>query len=669
MADYAMDPEVQRDSNEQEERLPTPGKISGKINESKNDRVPDVAQWNHVLRFLSNEQHYSYGVDRRALVPSRVSPGQNEVVTNLMLPIFRSTISMLRSKMPNINVVPTTPSIDNITKARASTTALHAWWTQIAMDDQLAEVVRWISSCGTAALHTFWDSRLERVVTECVNPYDLFFEPYTVSDREWEWLTVRSTVPKSSLIKAFPDHASYLKELAGNRDPHDQQGKQNREAEGRLDLFRVYYKDGRQGVLVGEKWMWEGRTPENILPVSLIRFHDIPSNIYGMSQLYPTIDIQRSYNRFKNFALDIADTMSNPVWIVPSNSGISSQNLNNQPGGVVRYNSLGEPPRREPGMSPPQGLLDIQGREQSVMFDVASMHAPSTGKRSSGVTSGVAIRELREGDIGALEFTMQDITRAVEKTCTHALVLMKAHVTEVQYIKAMDPSIGRVVYKEISEADFVESPEVNVEASTLFVHKAAERDQQVEQWVQTGLITPEEARSQLSMKIGDKDALQEMVDLAHAQDLLEYCIQGGRIHFGLADNVKAIKETFEEYIRSPQYYEKIALLKQRFTLTQDPTDYISMVGESGTIDYIYEQYLYAVSLEMGYGNQDFQQELMQAYSKNRSPQAQQLGAQDPMQAMMAQEQGVRTQDVGNQQSTARQDMGVNRGTPGITGAP
>ena len=134
--DYAKPDNGERDAKQddpsQDVKLPSPGKIESQLNESKNSRVPEVAQWNHVLRFLSNEQHYSYGVDRRTLVPSRVSPGQNEVVTNLMLPIFRATISMLRTRLPRITVVPSTPSIDNITKAKASSIALHAWWSQAA---------------------------------------------------------------------------------------------------------------------------------------------------------------------------------------------------------------------------------------------------------------------------------------------------------------------------------------------------------------------------------------------------------------------------------------------------------------------------------------------------------------------------------------------------------
>lgn len=661
-----------RDEPTNDVKLPTAGKISSQINESRNDRVPEVAQWNHVLRFLNNEQYYSYGVDRRSLVASRVSPGQNEVVTNLMLPIFRATISMLRTRLPRITVVPTTPSIDNITKAKASSVALHAWWSQAAMDDQLAEAVRWLSSCGTVALHTYYDSGTRKIVTECVNPYDLFFEPYTVTDKEWQWVAIRSTVPKAAAIRAFPECAEYIKQLAGNRDPNDQQGKQRREAENRIDVYRVYWKNGRVGVLIGSKWAWQGKMPQCILPVSIIRFHDIPTNIYGMAQLYPTIDIQRSYNRFKNFSLDIADTMSNPVWIVPSNSGISSQNLNNQPGAVVRYNSLGQPPRREPGISPPPGLFDIQGREHAVMFDVASMHAPTTGKRTTGVTSGVAIRELREGDIGALEFTMQDINRAVEKTCAHVLVLMKAHIPESEFVHAMDQSAGVVVYREIRDTDIVSSPEIRIEASSLFVTKAIEKDQQIEKWLQLQLMTPQEARKHLSMRISDKDSLQEMIDNSHAQDLLEYCKKGGRIHFSLADNVSAIKQVFEEYIRSPQYYAKVALLKQKYMMTQDDTDYVSLVGESATLDYIYDQYLYAVALELGYGNQDFQAQLQQAYRKNSTmPQAPQppMGPQDPMQAQLAEQQGVRTQDIGNQQSMARQDMSALRGTPGITGSP
>jgi hypothetical protein len=646
------------------------GKVSSAIDVARNDRTPDVAAWNHVLRFLANQQHFSYGSDRRTLVPSKVSPGQNEIVTNIMLPIYRTTISLLMTRTPRLTVLPTTPSIDNITKAKASSVVLGAWWYQARMDEQMATVAKFLSSCGTAGLHSYYDPGMDKVCTEAVSPYDLIFEPYTSADTEWNWLAIRRTLDKDAVMRTYPDFAEYLKDQSTERDAGETDTKMHRDAESRIDTFRVYFKNGDSGVLVGNKWVWQGTTPDGIMPVSICRFHDVPGNIYGMAQLYPILDIQRSYNRFKNFALDIADTMSNPVWLVPSNSGISSQQITNEPGAVIRYNHMGEKPTREQGASPPAALFDIQAREHAVAFDIGGIHPSSTGKRSTGITSGVAIRELREGDLGAIEFTMQDIARAIEDQGRNVLVLTKAHISEQKMVRIMDQSVGRVVFKEIANSDIVDAPEVKVEADTLFIHKARERDEQIMAMYEKGLATPEQVSKQLSMRIGEQDALQEMVDLSHAQDLLEYAKRGGKIEISMADNLASIRKTFEEYIRSPAYYEQTAMLKQQYGMTQGEGDYIGLVAQMGVDDYVYDQYLYVVAMEMGMGQQAFGQELQQSYMRNSGqmpPQPQ--GPQDPAQAQQAAQQGVRTQDIGNQNSAMRQDMGALKGTPGVTGSP
>ena len=250
---------------------------------------------------------------------------------------------------------------------------------------------------------------------------------------------------------------------------------------------------------------------------------------------------------------------------------------------------------------------------------------------------------------------------------TAALVLWRKYMPMSQNIRIFDSSIGRVIHKELKGTDLVENPEVFVEPGSLFKFSTKERDELLGQMLQVGAITPEEYRKKISLRLHDQDRMKKMVALSHAQDLLEWCKKGNQIEILPSDDLDSIREVFEEYIQSPEYYELAVRAKQVAEAGLQDSGTVMMGRAQERMQYI-RDVLVAVSLPL---NADARQSKI--FPRVEPDPADAIGkifaAQSPTaQGQMAAE-SVRAQDIGNRMSVARQQVDVSRGTPGISGVP
>ena len=91
----------------------------------------------------------------------------------------------------------------------------------------------------------------------------------------------------------------------------------------------------------------------------------------------------------------------------------------------------------------------------------------------------------------------------------------------------------------------------------MFAMNAKERDTQVLQLAQLGVIPPQDVIKHLSFTLDKKEELEKMQMLSHAQDLLEAVLRGHTIQIVEEPAIMmAIRNVFGEFIRSPMYYDK-----------------------------------------------------------------------------------------------------------------
>jgi hypothetical protein len=647
-----------------------PRNMRGQIDLARADRKFEVLVWDMSLRFLAGDQNVYWNSETRSLITAQQKPGQNTTVTNQLLGIYRTSSQILQTLFPGLTIAPIAPSYDNVRKALACRQAIQAWWRINCMEEVWAKVSRWLISCGNAALHTYWDAGSQQARTEVINAYDLLFEPKATTWEEAKWWACRHIYHRDDLIDSYPDYEEFLKD-ASNYVPEDSKRKVPRD---RLDVWEVYWKDGKHGVLVGGKWLWKGTYPGNLIPLRPIRYTAIPNAIYGMGQLYPLIDLQRQYNRYKNFALDVADATSNPIWLIPFSSNVNKSHITNAAGAVVHYNDrAGGKPERVSAPPIPAHLFEIIGRTLAEMMDVAGIHSTTMGKRQSGVTSGVAMERLQERDFGQFAQTMQSMEQAMVETAKVVLAFWREYMTEEKVVNMMDPAAGRVVYSSLSGENLLDAPEIYVETGTMFRTNIEARESRLLDLHERGLIAdPEKLVAKLDLRLDDRDAMQAMKDLALAQNMLDWCKMGEQIEILPGHPVKVIKEVFGEFIESEEYYEAAIKSKQRMEVTGDENDFVMYLETVRRMQYIRDVFV-AVTLPMGATPDQFQEASQSKVFPRTFPKPQEampalMAANSPQTQTQMTGETVRTQDIGNRVSTARQSFETMRGTPGMTGS-
>jgi len=541
-----------------------PPDMLSRMRSARQYRSTMVPMWDAAFEFLRGNQRI-VGDPVSSRIGSLLGSERVRAISNRLLPIYRSTVASLAAQFPRFVVTSSSPSYDDTIKRIACNQCLSAWWRLNRMEHKWRNVVQWLSPGGNAALWTYYDPVEEKVCTEVIGCYDVVWEAEALSMDEADWCGIRRIMTRRDAIERWPDHEEFLKEMPSTHTaegyereylPHD-----------RLELWWIYFKDGRCGVWTGaggdartkskSQWLEQSRTPENIFPIAFMRWTPIADRLYGMSQLFPLLDMQVQYNLYRNFMLESAKLMANPIWMIPKQANVNMNQITNRPGQAVFYNGNAVAPSRLPGPALSSDVYNVQNRQLMEMEDVGGIHNISMGKRAPGVTANVSMQTLIQQDSMGLAVTMHEMSRAMEESATHALVMWKAYMPKKKSIAILDPTFGITVTKELDKTNLIDAPEIEIEAGSMFAMNAKERDTQVLQLAQLGVIPPQDVIKHLSFTLDKKEELEKMQMLSHAQDLLEAVLRGHTIQIVEEPAIMmAIRNVFGEFIRSPMYYDK-----------------------------------------------------------------------------------------------------------------
>lgn len=512
--------------------------------------------WDVSLLFLEGKQWLDM-----ATTAGNWTAGQNNrgaswrVTVNLLLNIYRNLLSKLATEYPSIAVTPATGLTNDILKAQSTELALRYFWSDQKLKEKLADAFSWLLSCGTVGIHTYYNDENKTVETEVINPYDLVFEPYVSSPAESDWIAIRRHIKKWELIKQFPKHKELIKEATDNMSPGSRPGEASLEQipEGRLEVFEVYWRDGKHAWILGSEYLHKGVNPIGTIPISILRYTEVPGKLWGVGLIAPLVDMQWLYNKSRSQVIQNIELMSNPKWLIPKTSGVNPNAITNRPGEKVFYNAAGGTPQQIGAAALPGHVFDNITRLQSEMMDVSGIHSTSLGKRAVGITSGKAMQTLAQQDMSQLQITQLNIEERMRDVATSAIRLMKHYYKESKMVRMMD-GLGQMIFKEINNTDYVDDPEVFIEAGSLFRDEAQDRDAKILQLYEMKLLPPEEALKELSYRTGNRYVVQRMEDMAHANELLEAAKMGYQIEIFKTDNLPVFQEVFGGYMKQPEYY-------------------------------------------------------------------------------------------------------------------
>jgi hypothetical protein len=194
-------------------------------------------------------------------------------------------------------------------------------------------------------------------------------------------------------------------------DEYDEEKREKKDEAGNLILGpdgqpeiewvqKAKYPHGRKIVTCNGVLLADDALPYDDLEIPFERYPNyvLPREFWGMSEVEQLAGPQRIFNKMVSFALDVMTLMGNPIWMVPSTSGVDVDNLTNRPGLNVQYDPSpnGEEPKRIEGVGLQPFVLQLIDRMSEWFDSIAGAQDITRGVQPTGVTAASAISTLQE---------------------------------------------------------------------------------------------------------------------------------------------------------------------------------------------------------------------------------------------------------------------------------
>lgn len=266
------------------------------------------------------------------------------------------------------------------------------------------------------------------VTVQVLDPFDVWVDESAGDESELRWCLVTQVVGVEDVKARWGKAAAKLRsEVIHDRSLGYKQrlrqlvspnvysgGASQYELRDSVVLHRYFerptldFKNGRMLVYANGEVLFYGENPyaHTSAEIPLVRYRDIPieGRFWGQAAMEQAIPIQRSINKaYSNIIMNEHDSAQNK-WLSPRGAGLKPEALDRSSNEVVEYNPVaigsGAPvaPRRiEPGKVPELSLKLIELGEQQMM-NIFGIHEVSQGQVPTGVSSGVALRVLKDAD-------------------------------------------------------------------------------------------------------------------------------------------------------------------------------------------------------------------------------------------------------------------------------
>jgi len=578
-----------------------PADLPQMLEKSKQEKLQYSRVWSFAIQMLRGRQWIWWDKSSKTIAQSPRTSGDPVIrlTINHMHPIFRQLVSALATVEPAVVALPSSNQTDDITKAMGVEFALRSWWLTDCISEKLEKANRWCLQTGTGVLRVLYipdremtnrvlevdpdddlsggvlepevkrfssEKEQGRVTLRAENPFNTFTEAGIKDVNESRWVGFRSYTTRGVLMDTYPKKKKEIETLV-SFDTKERQVHEDMAPTDRIEIFEVYWRDGRYAVSAGGIYLFKTYKDEfrKAFPVAFYRFCDIEDVLWPPGPMELIATPQELYNRTRTLQHQVVRLMSAPVWLIPRSADVPKTQDMNKVGAKVYYNTGGgKPEPSSPPMVSPQALREPVQLLQE-MYDIAGTHAASMGKGDSGVRSGVQQRSLTTQDAAAMMPTMASLYSAVQVVVKAALVLMKAHYTEDRYMRAHD-SLGHPIWAAISSARLSDDPEVHIDATSLFRVDAEARDQRILSVAQMfpDALPPDQVLSELSFRTGDRYRSDKFAALSHAHDLLSAVKDGHEIEIFATDDLAAFELVFKEYIQSQDYYDLSDDEQERF---------------------------------------------------------------------------------------------------------
>jgi hypothetical protein len=415
--------------------------VSSLYERGKSARKEFDQEWNKQENYYKGKQYLN-----KKRPSYRASP-----VANVIRPVVETVIPILTDTTPGFDAQPQEPSDYDF--ADMLSKAIRSWWKSAGMDHTLVEGLYDQSIKDAGILKCFWNTEkhegLGDIDCYAPDPKNIYVPKGAIDfNKKCPW--VMEIIPDytvGELKRKFPDKAEFIKPTGKNEN--EQYKDQTYDGDFILvsptdrkspitDLIDVTGRvDDNTTVEIAETWLddysvedfmletEEGMKPlkKRIYPYGrlitwipdhkvilqdkpspykdgkkpYVRLIDtiVPRQFWGTGEVKPLMEVQDMLNRNMAVIMDWMRTMTNPVWILDSDSGVEPDMLTNQVGLIIIKNPNSVVDRKEAPSLPAQ-IFSFHQLLRQLLDTQSGVHDVTQGRKPTGVTAAQAIQTMQE---------------------------------------------------------------------------------------------------------------------------------------------------------------------------------------------------------------------------------------------------------------------------------
>lgn len=317
---------------------------------------------------------------------------------------------------------------------------------------------------------------------------------------------------------------------------------------------RLKYPKGRMIKVACNVLLEEKEIPFDDLKFPYLRYQNYldPRSFWGISEIEPLKSPQDTFNKLVSFSLDVLTLMGNPVWIMPTSSGIDTDGVYNQPGMILEPDDASGISRLD-GANLQPWVLQFIDRLKVWFDDIGGSQDITRGAAPEGVKAASAIAQLQDAaqtrvrqKMRNLDCFVKDFGQMYQSRATQFYsaprvyrITNKQGANEYFKFQVEDGEDGRVAvfskFEEQQDGSFAQSAQIKesvkneldifVETGSSLPFAKFEREQRLYGLFDRGIIDAEEVLTGLDYP--NKEALLErMAQAQQAQAEAEAQQQG-----------------------------------------------------------------------------------------------------------------------------------------------
>jgi hypothetical protein len=451
--------------------------VADELARRKEERRPLELQWTLNANFLAGHQYCDINPNTGEIENyAPLYEYQSRGIYNRIASLIETRMAHLKSLKYLMTVNPRTNELDDFEKSEISTKLLRYVQSTSEFQAKYNTMIQWAELCGTAFVLSWWDvdkgAEVARVAEICVDengeetirerilhegdlcyglltPYEVYPESiYKQYVRDQNSIIVCQVMTVGEIYDLYgvevdgQDVDTYALTPVEGGGGHGyitaSFALTYRKAANSANVVTYFekpsrrYPDGRLAIVIQDKLIHYGPLPYDEIPLVAVKCKDVAGQFFGRSVIQDLIPLQRAYNGCKNKIHDYIQTLAANPMLAPAGSVEDLERFEDEgipPGSIIEYTpDRGKPNLLQYNPLPSEVSNEAERLARDMEYVAGVSQLMVTGDTPAGITSGVAIENLRQIDSTRMSLTGENFRNAIRQLAIIWLKILKRFV-------------------------------------------------------------------------------------------------------------------------------------------------------------------------------------------------------------------------------------------------